>query len=58
MVKKVRFVDIFNGRVNEISNSIDKTSSKGDVRGMFFILPFVFIFSLFEFLWTLIIKKS
>ncbi|GEM_PF-5119465 len=58
MIKKIRFTDMFNNRMNEISASIDKTSTKGDARGLFFLIPYVLIISFFEYLWKRITMNS
>jgi hypothetical protein len=59
MAERSRFLDIYNYRMNEFAANIDtKSANAGAARGLFIFLPYVFLVSLFEYLYKRIIRKG
>ena len=52
MKQKIKYSTIFNYRLKEFSDSVDKkNANSGVIRALFIIIPFLFLFVFFEFIW-------
>lgn len=52
MAERTKFINIYNYRMNEIAAGIDtRSANAGAARGLLLLLPYVFLLSLFEYIY-------